>query len=123
MNPPSAARDGPELARFMTAFSRDAVRMQEIWDEAHARDLERCAEVLARGGAAAPAPRRLHLVRSELSTRAHFTVDRSRGGALRLTPLNLGFELRYGSATARESVLRLEVERVADPPSPSKTPT
>ena len=111
------------IDRFVSAAALSAVRIQrDHLDETHRTRAEDggIAAELARAAAAADlpelarllAPPELVLKSLALEARVHFAAHRERQLALRLRPLNLGFERRYGESVTNASTIRIHVEAV-----------
>ncbi len=110
-----AATDVPVLAVLLEALGVDAINVQLRFDEEHDRELARLAEGLAPitaalgPAAAALFPPRLQVATHEVETRVRVVVERTRRAEVKLVPLNLGYDLRYGTTATRESRLRVRV--------------
>ena len=105
-------------AELFAALGCDALKVQKRWNEEHILELERTRELLPvlRGGLGDAAlnlsPRRLVLDSMSIEHRTCISTSRERGLAIKLKPLNLGYDLRYGSTASSESRLCVTVEQV-----------
>ena len=118
---------GVPLATLLEAWSVDAINLQLGFAIAHEQELARLADALepvavALGPiAAALFPPRLEVETHEVSTRVRVVVDRTRRGGITLVPLNLGYDLRYGTTATRESRPRSSPSTMICPRAGSST--
>ena len=121
LRPADASRDllaFEPLADLVAALSVDAINVQRVFDAAHDGELRALAEVLpliheTLGPAgAALFPSRLVVRTFEVETRLRISVERTRGVEVKVMPLNLGYDLRYGSTAVEENRLRILVEQL-----------
>lgn len=73
-------------------------------------------------GATGLLPPRLQLHTHEVRTRVRVTLDRTRGFAVKVLPLNLGYDLRYGTTATQESRISICVARVPPRTAPPGAP-
>jgi hypothetical protein len=108
-----------EISDLMAAAAAGPVETQKIFDRAYEQDCETFARVLA----AAPdeplhsivlglAPARPRAGSQELGFRIQVEVRKSTEGSVRVVPLNLSFDRRYGTTATNSSRLHLTVEQV-----------
>jgi hypothetical protein len=115
------------LAAMVAALSADAVTVQRMFDQAYEDELVACRDAVALlhtalgGAAAALVPSRLALRTFEVETRVRFAIDRTKGVEVKVSPLNLGYDLRYESSATQESRIRIQVAQA--PPRAEATTT
>jgi len=105
---------------LLEQICRDAVKLQEAYDEAFTRDLTRFThdlpvlEQLFGDGASALAPARLTFASFQVKTRVSVARQKETGFGLGLSfgPLNLAYEIRTGRAVHEQSELCLSIEAV-----------
>lgn len=113
-----AKRAVASFGELMQRLARDAIRIQQRLDAAHADEWRRFERVVAAVGHEVPevaralAPSRLRVHRFELACRVRLEVDRRHGYEIKAMPLNVGYDVRYGTTAADESRVRLEVVQV-----------
>lgn len=110
----------PEPGELVRALARDAVSLQRDADAAWERDLERMAPALPGlrsvlgDQARALLPSRRVFKRFEATSRVRVELSKSVGGAIRLLPLNLAYDLRYRRVSANEHTVSIVVEQTPD---------
>src|SRR5262245_55743902 len=115
------------LAAMVVALSADAVTVQRMFDQAYEDELVACRDAVALlsrvlgTAAAALAPSRLALRTYEVETRVRLAIDRTKGVEVKVSPLNLGYDLRYETSATQDSRIRLQV--VQAPPRAEATTT
>ena len=116
------------LAAMVAALSADAVTVQRLFDQAYEDEMVACRDALALlstvldGAAAAVAPSRLALRTFEIETRVRLAIDRTKGVEVKVSPLNLGYDLRYESSATQESRIRIQVAQAPPRTEASITP-
>jgi hypothetical protein len=122
---PAARIPMAPMTELVAALCADAVQVQRVFDTAQGQDLLRYRDLFAQlgdflgPGAGTWLAPRMMLRSFEISTRVAVSVERTHGVEVRVLPLNIGYDLRYGSTATSESRIRVRVEQVpCDHPLP-----
>jgi hypothetical protein len=130
-----ASRVAPEVGALLGALTSAPAQAQAAMDAHWHAEAARWAELAAWFLDRVPPPWRTELAallvatapvrqvvrRYELDCRVQLRVDRRLGFALRAQPIDVGFEIAFGSSAAAAARLVAEVEVVPVPAAPSVT--
>ena len=115
-----------DLPTTLRGLVEQAPQVQLLLDEAWSAQASLPAEAFAPFAGGAPelaaalrkaiAPSRLRVQRFDLDLRCGLAWDRGAEVALRVRPLNLGFELAYGASGSSACRLQVQVVQFAPPP-------
>lgn len=112
------------IKNLIAKLAMDAINIQMILDEDYLVQ-ERQFEILMREApgiikdALLPLrPPRYDARKFELTFRVLLSINREKEFEIRAVPLNIGYNLRYGSTATSESRINLQVEQVPIPKAP-----
>lgn len=110
------------LSAVVNSLALSAVEVQMAFDTAFrqavaypAQTVDELAAVIGRDAAIALLPSRLQVERWEVTANVMMLRGHTREFSLAVRPLNLGFQLKYGSSERVESQLRLQIEQTVNP--------
>ena len=104
--------------KLFAAFGRDAIEVQKTLDKAYSSELNNSRALLlelsqAIGDLALDLhPRRLKVENMGIEHRARLQLSREEGFHIRLMPLNLGYDLKYGTTATSECKLTVRIQQI-----------
>lgn len=121
---PKYGEESGTLSELVQHLARDTIEVQKLWDLAYKDEVKRFKYLARQTGEALQndkelaqvlidiAPSRMFMRNSEIDTRIRIAVEREYGYAIKAVPLNLGYDVRFGTTVTSGSSIHIQVEQV-----------